>query len=163
IAALGRGLAAMPVCGGTPISSSWAIAALGGGMAAAASPPGANDQLKEAVDEYRKGIRLGPNIHGLHVSFGNLLLDNAQLGEAIGQYLEAHRWATALMLGTGLSQAGYAGANMVLNQIQGLDTMRKAVIRHSDVLAGKDQPKDAAECLLFAQLSQMRFRQHYFV
>jgi tetratricopeptide (TPR) repeat protein len=163
VAALGRGLAAVPMCGGSHISSSWAIAALGGEMAAVASPPDANDQLKEAVDEYRKGIRLGFDAPGLHVSFGNLLLDNGQLGEAIGQYPEAHRFATAHLLGTGLSQAGYAGANMVLNQIQSLDTMRRAIIRHSDVLGGKDQPRDAAECLLFAQLSRMRFRQHYFV
>jgi tetratricopeptide (TPR) repeat protein len=140
-------------------------AALGEAVGVVAARLNYQDDLKEAVEEYRKGVRLYPreDFYAPHWNFGNFLRDNGQLGEAIGQYLEANRvdrrnkaWSY-----DPLEVTDCVFAIRALDEMAGVDKVREMRRRLPNVLAGKDQPKDAAEWLLLAQLCRMRQGQDF--
>jgi tetratricopeptide (TPR) repeat protein len=106
----------------------------------------ARGQIDDAIASDRKAIALDPQSPTAHNSLGAALAGKGQLNEAIAEFREALRL-----------QEDYALArrNLALAlRLKGLTDRLPAV------LAGKDQPRDAAERLDFADLCQLHQRRY---
>jgi tetratricopeptide (TPR) repeat protein len=140
---------------------------------------------EEAIAAYREALRLKPDFPEAHNNLGNALREKGLLDEAVTEYREALRLQKDLPeahynLGLALLQQGqfrqaveelrrgdelgsrnprWPHAQTQL-QIRHAEQMARLDDRLPDVLRGKDQPKDAAERVAFAQLCQLVHKQY---
>jgi len=105
------------------------------------------DKLDEAIAEYRQALELKKDYPEAHCNLGNALAFKGQLAEAIAAYREALRL-----------KKDFPQARNNLHNVERLSRLNDRLPR---VLQGKDQPKDAAERLAFAELAQLPFCKQY--
>jgi tetratricopeptide (TPR) repeat protein len=106
--------------------------------------------MGEAIVEYREAIATKldfPEAYKAHQNLGQALLDTGQLEEAITECREALRL-----------EKNNAEIRDLLRQAEQLVQLNK---RLPAVLERKDSPKNAAECLGFAQLCLPPYRRQY--
>jgi serine/threonine protein kinase/tetratricopeptide (TPR) repeat protein len=143
-------------------------------------------RLKEAVAEYREALRIKKDFPVVHSNLGCVLVELGQLEEGIAELRQALQIdeddaQAHMMLGFALTRKGlfpqalkqlrrgqelgsrkpgwnHAEAQFFLRQAE---QMARLDYRLSDVLGGKDEPKDAAERLDFAQLCLQPCRKQY--
>jgi tetratricopeptide (TPR) repeat protein len=133
-----------------------AIAECGEGIRIKKDDPGAHynlgrvlshkGQLDEAIAEYREAIRLKKDFAIAHNNLGFNLREKGCLDEAIAEFREAIRL-----------QEDFAMARNNLHQAEQWVQLDK---RLPDILQGKDQPKDVAERVAFAELCQLYPKQY---
>jgi serine/threonine protein kinase/tetratricopeptide (TPR) repeat protein len=141
-------------------------------------------QFDDAIFEYRQAIQIKKDYAEAHNNLGNALVGKGLLDDAIAAYRQATRlrkeYAEAhFNLGNALRQKGqfresaeefrrgheFASRNPGWHHpsdkwLREAERTARLDDRLSAVLAGKDQPRDAAECLGFAELCQLH-RQRY--
>ena len=109
--------------------------------------------LDEGIAEHRKAIRIKEDYAEAHCDLGNALLQKGLFRESIKELRRGDE------LGARDPRWHYPSAQWLrkAQQLAALDDRLPAV------LEGKDQPKDAAECVGFAKLCEhyRRYRQHY--
>jgi serine/threonine protein kinase/Flp pilus assembly protein TadD len=138
-------------------------------------------RLEEAITEYREALRAQPQLPWAHYGLGNALWEKGQMDEAIAErretirlskdFPEAHNSLGAALRTKGQFHAAIAELQEALRLnkdfAQARDNLRQAeqMAQLNDrlpaVLLGKDQPKDAAERVAFAQLCQLSCREQY--
>jgi tetratricopeptide (TPR) repeat protein len=99
-------------------------------------------RLDDAVTQYREAIRIKKDLPDAHNNLGVALREKGQLDEAIAEYREA------LRLNPDPALARF--------NLRPAEQMAELSKRLPAVLEGRDQPRDAAERLAFAQLCQSR-------
>ncbi len=115
-------------------------------------------RLGDAIAEYQTSVRLGkeqgflPNEDSVHSGFGDALANNGQWDQAIAEFREVNR-LHKLVYGQDPDPA-----HDTLPKVERLARLDK---RFQAVLEGKDRARDAAECLGFAQLCSLPYRQQY--
>jgi tetratricopeptide (TPR) repeat protein/serine/threonine protein kinase len=139
----------------------------------------------EAIAAYREAIRLGMDFAEVHNNLGNALKNKGRLDEASAAYREAIRlkqdYADAhINLGNVLFRKGqfrealeelrhgdelgsrnpHWPHDKAQSNVRRAERMVQLDSRLSDVLRGKDQPKDAGERIAFAELCST-FRKQY--
>jgi tetratricopeptide (TPR) repeat protein len=112
---------------------------------------GDEGKLDEAIAEYREAIRLKKDFAEAHWNLGGALAQQGQFREAVAELRQGHE------LGSRNPRRPFPSAQS-LREIEQLARLDE---RLPDVLAGKDQPKDATECLAFARLCQLACRKRY--
>jgi serine/threonine protein kinase/Flp pilus assembly protein TadD len=105
------------------------------------------DRLEEAIAEYRAAIRIHKDYAQVHNNLGNALALQGDLAGAIAEYRKA------IELKKDLPEAHQ-------NLARALHLLRLNA-RLPAVQQRKDQPKDAMECLDFAELCLPPYRKHY--
>jgi tetratricopeptide (TPR) repeat protein len=142
--------------------------------------------LEEAVAELREAILLNPDLANAHDNLGNALRDRGLLDEAVAEYREAirlkpdnpgvhcnlgsalgrqgrfHDAVTAFRRGHELSSRNPGWRHPSAQWLRQAEQFAELDDRLPAVLAGKSQPKDASERLVFAQLCQ-EYRKRYAV
>jgi serine/threonine protein kinase/Flp pilus assembly protein TadD len=108
---------------------------------------GAKGHLDEAISELRKAVHYNPKDALNHYGLGNALLIKGRLDQAIAEYREALR-----------IKPDYTAVGNDLRRAERLARLDK---RLPAVLEGKDRPKNAGECLAFAQLCRPPHREQY--
>jgi serine/threonine protein kinase/tetratricopeptide (TPR) repeat protein len=101
---------------------------------------------ESAVREFRAALQIDPQLAAAHTNLGNALGDKGLFDEALAEHREALRL-----------QKDDPNARDNLRQAE---QVARLANRLPEVLQGKDQPKDAAECLAFARLCQL-YRKQY--
>ncbi len=104
-------------------------------------------RLDEAIAEFREAIRIKKDGLEPHYNLALTLTDKGRLKEAIGEYREALR-----------INKDFAPASEKLRQTEQMARLDDRLPR---ILEGKEQPKDAAECLGYALLCQQQFKKQY--
>ena len=101
----------------------------------------------DALVAYREAVRLNPGLAEAHNNVGSMLLLEGQFQGAIAEY------RAALRLNKDFAEAR--------NNLRHAEEMARLHDRLRDVLEGKDQPKNAAERLGFAQFCKLPYRKQY--
>jgi serine/threonine protein kinase/tetratricopeptide (TPR) repeat protein len=104
-------------------------------------------ELDQAILAYRKAIALDNNLPEAHQNLGRILVAKGRLEEAVAAYTEAVRLQK--------------DNPTVRAQLSGAQELARLAKRLPAVLEGKEQPKDAGECLVFARLCQAPNRKQY--
>ena len=139
------------------------------------------DRLDEAICEYREALRINEDYAEAHVNLGNSLGRKGKLDEAIAEYRKAiaikkDLFEAHINLGRALQLRGLLKGAIVEyreavrlqknnadagEQLRQAEHLARFDERLPGVVEGKDQPKDAAECLFFAQLCMPPYREQY--
>jgi tetratricopeptide (TPR) repeat protein len=105
-------------------------------------------QLTEAIAAYREAIRIRPDFPDAHCNLGHVLMAQGSFRQAAEELRLGH------VLGTRNPRWPYPSARW----LQQAETMAQLNGRLADILAGRAQPKDAAEQIGLAQLCQQPFK-----
>jgi tetratricopeptide (TPR) repeat protein len=111
----------------------------------------AKGRLDRAIEAYRKAIELKPDFAQAHCNLGKILQQNGQFDEALKELRRGHE------LGTRHPNWRFPSATWV----QDVVVLKQLDERLPAVLEGKSRPKDAADCLAFAELCQ-GYKHYYY-
>jgi tetratricopeptide (TPR) repeat protein len=112
---------------------------------------GLQGQLDDAIGAFRAAIRIKKDYVDAHHNLGSVLALQGRLDEGIAEYREVLRLLKD-------NPNGHPAVRANLRRAEQLAQLKR---RLPAVLEGKDEPRDASECLGFAQLCQPPYQKQY--